>query len=477
MAMHQNHRLYILKVLLDHHDRRQSTDAPTHQKTHCLNSSLPRHTHSSVLTSMRVVVSGAGIAGPTVAWFLAKAGARVTVVEKATSMLAQGQNIDIRGTAVNILNKMGLLDEVRKHNTTEIGSCLIDRNGRSFARMPVNGSAGSPTSEFEILRGDLAAVLYDAVKDVPNIEFKFGTTVAQVLANDAEKVRVELSTGEEADYDILIVSDGQWSRLRKQLFGQDAVTVVDKNCFCMYATVPRTEEDSDWWELYFSLNRRCVSTRPDNHGTLRCLFSIMPLTDNQKQAWAATARSYDRKLQLDLLKSEFSGAGWKTSRLLQDVEKSDDVYVQAVQQIRMTSWHKNRVICLGDTAYAPTPLTGMGTSLAINGAYLLAGHLSQLKPDQHPSKAFESYESEFRPFVQKIQDVPWFVPGVVHVRYAWQRWLLQHLIAAVAYVVTIPWVARWAATKDRHLDKGLITALDAPFPQFAAFEQVQANEA
>lgn len=426
---------------------------------------------------MRVLISGAGIAGPVLAHFLSRAGANVTIVEKAKHMLSQGQNIDIRGTALNIINKMGILDEIRKHNTTEKGTCFVDEHGKTFAAFPLEGSAGSPTAEFEILRGDLAEVLYKATKETSNIKYRFDTTVTQVLENSQEKVRVKLSTGHEEEYDILVAADGQWSRIRKEVFGEEAVTVVDKNCICVYATVPREKEDTDYWVIHQALNSRVIGTRPDNHGTLRVFITFMPNTVEKKEAWYAAARSHDRQKQLELVKSEYKDVAWKTSRLLVDMEQADDLYFQVIQQIRLSKWHKNRVICLGDAAYAPTPFTGMGTSLAVNGAYLLAGHLSKLGPDQHPSEAFTAYESEFRPFVQEIQDIPWFVPGIAHPRYAWSRWLFRRFIATVAYVVQIPWVVRKYGPKEKKFAAGLVDDLDAPYPQFDAFEQAQTTTA
>lgn len=422
-------------------------------------------------------MSGAGIAGPTLAWWLSRLGAKVTIVEKASSMLAQGQNIDVHGTALNVINKMGLLHEIRKHNTTEKGTCFVDPNGKLFAHFPVEGSAGSPTSEFEILRGDLADVLYNAAKSLPDVEFNFGTTIEEVLENSQERVRVRLSSGDEQEYDILVAADGQWSRVRKQVFGEDAVTVVDKNCFCIYATVPREEEDNDYWCIYQALNSRGLSTRPDNHGTTRINFTVMPLSAEKKQVWLAAARGHDQRQQLDLLNRELGDMGWKAPRILRQLEDSKDLYFQAIQQIRMTQWHNNRVICLGDAAYAPTPFTGMGTSLAINGAYLLAGHLSRLQPGQQPSKAFEAYEAEFRPFVQQIQEIPWFVPGIAHPRYALTRWLFRRLISTVAYIVTIPWVARKYGSQGKKFENGLVDDLDAPFPEFEKFETSQAVKA
>ncbi|SJX60242.1 uncharacterized protein SRS1_11556 [Sporisorium reilianum f. sp. reilianum] len=426
---------------------------------------------------MRVIISGAGIAGPSLAWFLSRAGAQVTVIEKAPAMLTQGQNIDVHGTALNIMHKMGLLSALRSRNTTEKGTCFVDARGRVIASMPVHGSAASPTSEFEICRGDLAEILYDAARDLPNVEFMFGTTIASVLENSEERVRVQLSTGAQHECDVLVAADGQWSRLRREVFGEQAVTVVDKNCFCIYATVPREQEDSDYWEIYQALRSRGVATRPDNHGTTRASLTVMPLTAAKKHAWSAAARSHDRALQMQLLRAELGDLKWKTPRLLQQMEAADDLYFQAIQQIRMPKWHKQRVICLGDTAYAPTPFTGMGTSLAINGAYLLAGHLSQLPRGTHPAQAFEAYDAQFRPFVEKIQQVPWFVPGIAHPRYAWSRWLFRRLISTVAYIAKMPWVVRRFGVIGKTFDNGLVDELDAPFPQFAAFEDGQAVKA
>lgn len=420
---------------------------------------------------MRVLISGAGIAGPTLAHFLSRFGTRVTIVEKASSMLTQGQNIDVHGTALNIIDKMGLLTELRKRNTTEKGTRFLDENGKIFASFPLEGTVGSPTSEFEILRGDLADLLHQATREDRNIDYRFGTTIAEVVENSEEKVRVRLSSGQEEDYDLLVAADGQWSRVRKEVFGADAVQVVDKGCYCVYGTIPRTKQDSDYWDIHQALRSRAVHTRPDNHGTIRIFLTVMPITDAQKQAWATAARSHDRKMQLELIRSEISDIPYKpVPRIVEGLAEAPDLYFQSVQQIRLSKWHKNRVICLGDAAYAPTPFTGMGTPLAINGAYLLAGHLSQLQKGEHPKKVFEEYEKEFRPFVQEIQNIPWFVPGIAHPQYVWSRWLFKKFIATVAWVVKIPYLVRKYGPKDKKLPEGLVDELDAPYPTFGALE-------
>ncbi|GKT41964.1 uncharacterized protein ColSpa_02145 [Colletotrichum spaethianum] len=320
---------------------------------------------------MRVLISGAGIAGPTLAWFLARTGARITVIEKNGSISSSGHNIDVNHSAITVMRKMGLIDQLRRFNTTEKGTQLIDPNGRPFAPFPVKkGSSGSPTSEFEILRGDLATVLHEATKDHPNIEYLFGTTCSKVISNDNDTVKIELSDGQVRDFDLVVAADGQWSKIRKLVFPQDSITVNDKDMYVVYSTIPRLPSDDDWWDIYQALGSRIVSLRPDPHGTIRAMFSRMPCNDAQRKAWQEMSRG-DRKLQQELVRREFQDAGWQAPRILDAMEQSEDYYFQEIKQIKMSKWSSSRVVCLGDAAFAPTPLTGMGTSLAIIGATCL----------------------------------------------------------------------------------------------------------
>lgn len=181
---------------------------------------------------MRVLISGAGVSGPAVAYFLARAGAHITVVDKAPALLSHGQNIDINGSAVAVVKKMGVLDQVHRWNTTEKGGRLVHENDHAYALFPQSNEGGhrfSPTNEFEILRGDLARVLYEPTAKHPNVKYLFATTVKEVLSNDEKSVKVELSNGDIEEYDALVVSDGQWSRLRKQHFAPEDLTVRDTN--------------------------------------------------------------------------------------------------------------------------------------------------------------------------------------------------------------------------------------------------------
>lgn len=315
----------------------------------------------------------------------------------------------------------------------------------------MEGSSASPTSEYEILRGDLSKLLYGATKDFKNVEYRFGITVKEILSNDEKSVRVKLSDESEEEYDMVVAADGQWSALRKMAFPSNNVGINDLGMFIAYWTAPKTERDNNWWNLYFGTGRRNVAIRPDPYGNVRAMFSKMPENQESKEIWKLTARK-DKESQKALLKAEFKNVGWESQRLLDSLDETDDFYFQAIQQIKMTKWWEGRIICLGDTAHAPTPLTGMGTSLALLSPFLLAGELSKLQIGEHPKVAFQKFEDLFRPFVEETQKIPSIFPGCVHPRTRLQRWCLQLAFSLVSNLVKIysalPWTKGFASDED-----------------------------
>lgn len=386
---------------------------------------------------MRVLISGAGVAGPTLAWWLARTGTHITVVEKALSPLSHGQNVDIQGGSIKVIKNMGLLETVKRNNTNEKGTQFIKPDGQSFAPLPVSeGTSASLSSEFEILRGDLAKLLYEHGKDLANVQYKFGTTIKEVISNDDESVKVEFSDGKQQEFDLLVAADGQWSRVRKQCFAAEEVTSKHMGMYAVYFTIPRLPIDNDWWNVYFGLGSRIVTLRPDPHGTIRAMFTMVPRNGIQKAEWHQ-AEQAGRAIQQELVKRTFSDVGWQAERILSEMGSAPDFYFHTIQQIKMSTWSNSRVVCLGDTAYAPSPLTGMGTSLAIMGSYILAGELSKLDVGEHPARALKSYEEGFRDFVTRMQEVPSIFPGIAHPEQAWKRTMLHGVVRTVSVIAKV----------------------------------------
>lgn len=416
---------------------------------------------------MHVLISGAGIAGPTLAWFLAQVDIRCTIVERSEDIRPYGQSIELQATALQAFKKTGLWKQVRQRHTTEKGTQFVNSQGRPFAAFPVReGLQASFTSAFEILRGDLADILYQATQDLPNVTYRFSTIVARVLSNDPKGVHVEFNDGSSGSFDLLVAADGQWSKVRAQVFDPSTITTFHKGMYGAYWTIPRIPSDNDWWNIHLALGRRIMALRPDPYGTVRAYISCMS-DPTQAKLWREASRS-DRQTQEDLLRKEFRDVGWQAERLLAGLDQAPDFYFQVVEQIRLARWSSERVVCVGDAAYAPTPLTGAGTSLAVLGAYVLAGELSNLKDGEHPSKALDAYENRFRPFVNETQKIPGIVPGIAHPSTKAQRWLLETFLKVLAWAFRLSWVARWLGSEEAE-DKNF------PLPAYPRFDELKAE--
>lgn len=163
----------------------------------------------------------------------------------------------------------------------------------------------------------------------------FNTTVKKVVSNDDDTVKVELSRGEVQEFDLLVAADGQWSKVRKQCFPPESVSVVYKGMYVVYYTIPRLLNDNNWWNIYQALDSRIITLRPNPHGTIRAMFTLMPCNDAQEKAWGDASKS-DRKAQQALLRREFAEAGWQAQRLLDAMDHAPDFYFHVIEQIKMS---------------------------------------------------------------------------------------------------------------------------------------------
>jgi 2-polyprenyl-6-methoxyphenol hydroxylase-like FAD-dependent oxidoreductase len=353
-------------------------------------------------TSPRVLVSGASIAGLTTASWLSRAGWDVDVIERSGAFRDGGQNVDVRGAARDVLDRMGLEDAVRRRSTTEQGTSVLDGRGRVIARFPVEDPDG-PTAELEILRGDLARVILD---DLPgNVSIRYGEQIDEVGDHDSH-VRVTLASGAVARYDVLIIAEGVRSRTRDLVFGS-AVTRRELGLNMAYGTIPRTAHDDRWWRWYSAKDGRQITLRPDDAGTTRATLAFTTRGQNLADLPLDQARG--------ALRSTFHDAGWQAERVVSGFESSDDVYVDYLTQIMMPSWSQGRVCLTGDAAWCVTPLGGGGTSLAMLGGYVLAAYLSQAQP-AGLGAALTRYEEWMRPLIADAQKLPPGTPGLFYPR-------------------------------------------------------------
>ncbi|MCZ2487107.1 FAD-dependent monooxygenase [Aquirufa antheringensis] len=346
----------------------------------------------------KILISGASIAGPTLAFWLHRYGFEVTIVERAESLRLGGQNVDIKGAAQKIAQWMGIEEEIRAADTGELGVLFVDKNNVTKAALP-KGESNLGTSELEILRGDLVKILYEHTKE--NVEYLFGN---QIIALDEHQdgVKVTFQNGEIRDFDLVICADGIRSRTRSLIFGDEPV-VKPVGLYVSYFTIPRTATDSRWARWYNATDARVIFMRPDNECTTRASFSFM-----------SEPKGYEKLSQEEqkaLLQEKFADAGWEAKRVLAELDNNADVYFDTISQVFAPRWSEGRCAMTGDAAFCPSPLTGMGVSLSVVGAYILAGELS--RHDDH-SDAFAAYDKAFRPYVTEIQKLPPGVPRLAH---------------------------------------------------------------
>jgi len=346
----------------------------------------------------KVLVSGASIAGPTLAFWLTRYGFDVTVVERSKSLRLGGQNLDVRGAGRAIIRMMGLEEQILAANTGEIGLQFVNSENKVQAAFPADGP-DSFTSEAEILRGDLVNILYDSTKG--NVKYIFGKYITAIDQHE-DSITVTYNQGDSEVFDLLIAADGVRSATRQLIFG-DEPEIKFVGLYNAWYTIPKKETDTQWARWYTAPGSRVMMIRPDNQGTVRASFSFL----SDDTSYQKLSNSEQKKI----LKEKLSGAGWEAKRLAEEIEKNNDVYFDSVSQVLAPRWFNKRAGMIGDAAYCPTPLTGMGTTLAITGAYLLAGELA--RNGKHED-AFAAYEKRMRPFVEDVQRLPPGVPWLAH---------------------------------------------------------------
>lgn len=393
------------------------------------------------MASFKVLIIGGGIAGPSLAFWLGRLSGfqgvkcAVTIIERSPNLRAQGQQIDLRGQGLTVMRLMGLEKQIREKVVPEEGVRFLDKTGRQMALVTANKTGKgmqSITSEFEIMRGDLVRILYDVTKD--KNKYIFGVTVTKLEEIDGDQVKVTFSDGSEDNYDLVVGADGQNSRTRKMMPGADATDpFTSLGVYMAYFTVPRIESDSDYACINHVVDHRVIFTRADNPKTIQCAFALLassPLGQKirgvmkasiaeQKKAWAEV----------------FSDAGWQGSRfvdkLLNNPLSDESFYAFELGRVKTQTWSKGRVVLLGDAAYCPSPMTGFGTSLAMVGAYVLAGELAQHMHDGRVvdlPAALEAYDKTLRPLVDEVQKLPRGVPRLFYPKTEWGIWILHMIL-------------------------------------------------
>ncbi|MFE1200881.1 FAD-dependent monooxygenase [Streptomyces sp. NPDC058762] len=337
------------------------------------------------------LVSGASIAGPVLAHWLNRHGYAVTVVEKARTIRSGGYPIDVRGPALDVVERMGILPRLRDAHIDLRRLTFLDADGDEITSLHPHAVTGGATGrDLEVRRGDLTDALYTAVRD--DVEFLFDDSVA-TLDQTGHGVDVTFRGGGSRTFDLVFGADGMHSRTRELVFGpEERFHRYLGHCFAVF-TMPNN----------LGLSHETVMW--NTPGRTAALYAVGD--DDEVHAFLNFARPHpphdafgDPRTQRNLVAEVFADAGWKVPDILAALDDADDLFFDAVSQIRMPRWSSGRVALVGDAAHAPSFLTGQGTSLALIGAYRLAGALA----DADHTAGFAAYERGARDLVTRTQD-------------------------------------------------------------------------
>ncbi len=335
----------------------------------------------------RVLISGASIAGPALAHWLGRYGFEVTVVELAPALRGGGQNVDFRGrTHLTVLERMGVLEELRTLGTGGSPITFVDERGRRLLHLPADFAGG----ELEVPRGELAQVLYRHGNS--RAEYVFGDSV-EALEETASGVRVAFRHGAPREFDLVIGADGLHSTVRRLAFGPERQFVRHLGYYAATWELPN-DDGLPVGGVALNVPGRLMSVGADHRDPAGagafCLFASPELRYDR----------HDVRQQKALVRAAFDGLGWRVPQLLRSLDAAPELYFDSISRADVPSWSTGRIALLGDAACGAT-IGGMGTGTAVVAAYVLAGELALARGDHRA--AFTRYEKRLRGYAEGCQ--------------------------------------------------------------------------
>lgn len=376
----------------------------------------------------KILISGAGIAGPTVAYWLDRYGFTPTIVETAPQLRGGGLAIDVRGPGADVVKKMALWPQVQALSTNFQKLVCVDDDGRTVAVVkagPLRQALEMDEFWVEVMRTDLSRMLYDQTRQ--KVEYRFGDSIKS-LSDDGDGVDVSFESGTERRFDLVIAADGQRSNVRNLAVGQDASFEKYLGYYVAVAAIETFEPPPHTALSYSEPGRGIYLYRPTDKNEA---FAFFLFTQKEK----LDCSPHEPARHKEILAQGMQGMGWKVPELVAKAMDVSDLYFDSVSQIRMPSWSKGRVALLGDAAFAPSFLTGQGTQLALTSAYILAGELKSAQGDHE--RAFGAYEDALRPLIEATQKQIGHTGPLMVPRTRLAIWLRNRFVPVAASLLTI----------------------------------------
>ena len=333
---------------------------------------------------MRVLISGASIAGLTVAHWLARYGFEPTVVERAPGLRAGGNGVDVRGHATDVVERMGIMPRVQAAATDVIGMKFVDAADRPTAHIDTRA-----LGTVEIMRGDLVGLLHE----VTDVEYLFGDSIRH-LDQDDNGVTVSFDHADPRRFDLVIGADGLHSTVRRLAFGPESRFLRFKDHHFAFATADAALGEDRWVTMYNVPGKMAGIYRSGRRAQAYFVFRSGVLAYDHRDV------AQHKRLVSEVFAGESS---WHVEELLAAALADPEFYFDALSQVQMPSWSSGRVALVGDAAYCASPASGAGAELALVGAYRLAGALASAGGDHRI--AFGRYQDDHRALVRARQRI------------------------------------------------------------------------
>ncbi|KAG0647703.1 Monooxygenase CTB7 [Hyphodiscus hymeniophilus] len=388
-----------------------------------------RRRRSMSTPKIKVLISGAGIAGPCLAYWLSRARPNfsITIIERSATPRVTGQSIDIHGPAIEVVKRMKLDEAIRSCHTTETGTRIFNSSGKPCAQFDAGDTF---TAQYEILRADLSQIFLEATEGLDNVQYKYGDSIKSL--DQREKiVHVTFTGGSEETFDLVVAADGGTSRTRPMILDGEILKDSYKSLgqYIAFFSIPSRPDDPKLWQIYNAPKGLSVMTRPHRTpSTIGAYLCITKPARGQRDPVVDDAMTKGTEAQKRILHEYFDNAGLEAKRVLDGMDKSEDFYMSLAAQVKLRKWTNGRAVVLGDAAWATF---GVGTTLAIEGAYMLAGELSKIQSGDDIPCALERYEEVFRPLYMKQEELP---PGFPQLAFPQTAWALTLLRSAMWFV-------------------------------------------
>ena len=366
---------------------------------------------------LKVLIVGAGIAGSCLAYWLAKTrlDISITIIERSPSPRVTGQSVDIHGPAVEIIKRMKLEEAVRSRHTTEEGTRFVNPLGKIFAQF---NAGDSFTAEYEILRADLSQLFLEATEGLGKVKYIYGDSVKSLEQIDKD-INVTFTGGSKDTFDLVVAADGSTSKTRSMILDEQVLKDSYKflGQYIAFFSIPSRPTDPKLWQWYNVPKGLSIMIRPHrNTSTMGAYLSITTPARGQHDPAVEDAMDKGTEGAKLLLHKYFENAGWEAKRVLEGMDNAEDFYMSRAAQVKLSKWTNGRALVLGDAAFATF---GVGTSLAIESAYMLAGELSKIQSSNDVPQALERYEEVFRPLYAKMEELPPGFPQIAFPQTAW----------------------------------------------------------